>query len=219
MLIGALGACTRVPPVRILPTTIASIYIPIFENRSYEPGLEEELTRFAQEEFLVDGRLDVVRREDADAVLVGKLQKFDIAPYMFSRDEFPRTSRILAVADVALYDPSDREKQNPLMTWTGIDVEYAFHSDLRFSEAGRGIGGMPEDPYDRALQSLARAIVSAVILQRPEEYEEMQAVAAEPKPALPRRVLGREKIDTRLQESRTSTTLSAETPDNDLRQP
>lgn len=219
VLIGTLGACARVPPVRILPTTIGSVYIPMFENRSYEPGLEEKLTRLTQEEFWVDGRLDVVRRENADVVLVGKLQTFDMAPRRFSLDEFPRTSRIMAVADVALYDPSDREKQKPLMTWKDIDVAYEYHSDIRFSEVGRGIGGSPEDPYERALRSLARQIVYSVITRRPEEYAAIRTAQAVPTPAPPRGVPGREKVDTRLEESRTSNPLSVESSGDRLQEP
>lgn len=191
--LGCVASCTRIPPVRILPASINSVYVPIFENLSYEPGVEEKLTRLTVEEFLSDGRLDVVRWRNADVVVVGKLRKFSTRMDRLGRDDFPITSRIFAIADVELYDPSDRERKEPLMSWRDIDVEYSYISDVR-----RVVEISPEDAFEEALQRLARRIVATVITSRPEEAEELRAAAVEPKPAVPRRELGREEFDTRL---------------------
>ena len=186
-------SCTRIPPVRRLPASINSVYIPMIENLSYEPGVEEKLTRMIVEEFWADGRLDVVRRGNADVVLVGKLRKFQIRADRFGRDDFPLTSRILAVADVELYDPADRDRKKPLMTWEDIDVEYSYLSDARHV-----FEVSPEDSHEEALRGLARMIVLTVIAMPPEEAEELRAAEGEPKPSAPRPLLGREEFDTRL---------------------
>jgi len=195
ILLGAMVACTRIPPRRVLPNTVNAIYIPTFKNMSYEPGLEEKITRLTQEEFLSDGRLDVVTPARADVVLVGTIEKFDVSASRFSYDDFPLTSRLTAVADVLLYDPLDRQRQKPLMTWTNIDIEYSFVSDAR-----RVIGVIPDDAYEDALRLLARRIVLAVITQRPTKRAEVAGAGIAPLPAPPRRDLGREKGETRFQD-------------------
>jgi len=206
VLIGiAVGACVRIPPARLLPQSITSIYIMMFENRSYEPGIEEKLTRLTQEEFLVDGRLDVTRRPRADAVLVGKLQKFDVRADRMGSDEFPLTSRIVAVADIALYDSSDRNKSKPLMTWEGIDVDYMFVSDAR-----RVIEVVPDDAYEAAMRQLARQIVMAVMTRPPTRRSLMLATGPAPASTSPQRVLGREQLDTRFLDAVSSESLPSE---------
>jgi hypothetical protein len=198
-----MGGCVRIPPMRMLPNNFNSIYIITFENRSYEPGLEEKLTRATQEEFLVDGRLDVVGRRNADAVLVGKLLKFDVRADRFAADDFPLTSRITAVVDVYLCDPQDIKKEKPLMAWLGIDVEYSFVSDAR-----RVIEVIPDDAYEDALRMLARRIVMTVITRPPQKRAATLVTEGAPSPTSPRRVLGREKVDTRFLEPVTSEPLT-----------
>jgi hypothetical protein len=216
MVAGAIGACVRIPPTRYLPNSINVIYVPIFKNLSYEPGLEEKLTRLTQEEFLVDGRLDVVARGNADAVLVGTLERFEVNAARHGVDYFPLISRINLVADVSLYDPSDRQKQKPLLTWKNIDTQYYFISDERRADVrdlgSRGvIEGVAENPYEDALRQLARRIVLTVITQKPTGGSEVyRAIPTPTPPPAPRNVLGREKVDTRFQDIRSSEPLPVE---------
>lgn len=201
-------ACTRIPPVRILPSHINSIYIVTFENRSYEPGIEEKLTRLTQEEFLLDGRLNVAVRPNADAILAGKIQKFNVLSGRFSTDDFPLSSEIEVVADVSLYDPSDRKREKPLMTWENIDARYSYVSDAR-----RIIQKSTEDAYEEALRSLARQIVFAVITQRPTKIAPgVLSVSGPAPPGTPQRIPGTKTLDTRFLDTVTTTTeLAPET--------
>jgi hypothetical protein len=191
-LLAAMAGCARVPPARVLPATIQSVNIPIFENLSYEPGLEERLTRFLQEECLADGRLEVVSRPLADAVLTGRIKKFAARPQHFSNDEFPLSSRIYVVADIALYDPSDEKREKPLMQWKNVDVEYSYISDVRLI-----LETSPQDAIEEALRVLARALVMTVMNTPPTQVAPQLASVAVPAlavpvpaPAPPRPVLG-----------------------------
>jgi len=208
LFVGAVGACVRIPPARVLPLTIHSLYIPTFQNQSYEPGVEEKLTRLTQEEFLADGRLDIVSSTNADAVLVGKIERFEVTPNRFGRDEFPLSSRITAIADVSLYDPADRRKEKPLMTWNNIDVEYSFVSDAR-----RVIEVIPDDAHEEILRSLARQIVASVVTRRPTDRADLKGTRGAARAAPPQKVLGREKVDTRFQDIRTSESQPLEEPE------
>ncbi len=49
------------------------ISIPIFKNKTLEPGIEEFITRAVSSEFMLDPRLRVVLSEQADCFLRGKV--------------------------------------------------------------------------------------------------------------------------------------------------
>jgi hypothetical protein len=50
-----------------------SIYIPIFDNDTFRRGLEFGLTKAVKDEILFRTRLRIVDKEDADAILYGKI--------------------------------------------------------------------------------------------------------------------------------------------------
>ena len=62
----------------ILPERVETIGIPMFRNLTLEPGVEERITDVLVREFLRDGRLEVVRPDRADALLVGEVVGYDI---------------------------------------------------------------------------------------------------------------------------------------------
>ena len=59
-------ACAVVPPVTRLPSHIKRIYIREFKNNSRYFGAQADLTLYVNDEFMLDGRLDVVQNERAD---------------------------------------------------------------------------------------------------------------------------------------------------------
>lgn len=52
---------------------LESIYVPIFDNDTFRRGLEFGLTKSVKDEILFRTRLKIVNKEDADAVLYGKI--------------------------------------------------------------------------------------------------------------------------------------------------
>ncbi|TET07602.1 hypothetical protein E3J84_07255 [Candidatus Aerophobetes bacterium] len=59
------------------PSSISKIAIPTFLNeKTFEYGLEETLTRLVIEEFLLDGRLDIVEENEADLILEGRIDYY-----------------------------------------------------------------------------------------------------------------------------------------------
>lgn len=200
VMLTAVVSCTRIPPRRMLPLEISRIYIPMVENKTYEPGLEEKLTRQIQEEFLMDGRLDVVRPQFADAVLKGTIKDFEIRPEYFGFDDVALTSSMFILVDIELFDPNDRHREKPLMTWRDVDIEYTYTSDVRLiAEVS------PGDAYEEAMEFMARQIVRTVISEPPEEYEAMREAAKQAEPAPPRPILGSEEVNTQLLEKEKKT--------------
>ncbi len=57
-----------------LPDHIQTVAIPVFANKTGEPAVENFLTSAVVEAFSTNGRLRVVPREDADAILEGEGQ-------------------------------------------------------------------------------------------------------------------------------------------------
>ncbi len=54
----------------LMPANIKSIAIPNFTNRTYEPGLEVDITRQIIDRFVFDGNLKIATEDKADVVLI-----------------------------------------------------------------------------------------------------------------------------------------------------
>lgn len=57
----------------LLRQDVESIYVPIFDNDTFRRGLEFKLTKSVKDEILFRTKIKIVDREDADAVLYGKI--------------------------------------------------------------------------------------------------------------------------------------------------
>ncbi len=102
LVVAVVSGCARVSRERTLPPSIRSVDVPLFVNRTAEPGLEEDVTIYTQEEFLADGRLDLVRQNEADAIVNVELTGFEEQAEGFDSDDFPRQTRYTVSADVRI---------------------------------------------------------------------------------------------------------------------
>jgi outer membrane lipopolysaccharide assembly protein LptE/RlpB len=103
LLPGLLGGCGYT--VRgTLPAHIQSIAVPIFRNRTQEPAVESLITRAVVEGFSTNGRLRVVGREQADAVLDGEIIGYTVASIAFDRDSNVRLYRLIVTVNLRLRD-------------------------------------------------------------------------------------------------------------------
>ncbi len=57
----------------LLRQDVEGIYVPIFDNDTFRRGLEFKLTKSVKDEILFRTKIKIVDREDADAVLYGKI--------------------------------------------------------------------------------------------------------------------------------------------------
>lgn len=69
----------------MLPPDISSVYIPTFVNETTEPFIEVETTQAAIVQFQLDGSLEVVREDQADAVLNVTVKNFELEPVGYSK--------------------------------------------------------------------------------------------------------------------------------------
>jgi outer membrane lipopolysaccharide assembly protein LptE/RlpB len=63
-----------------LPAHIKTVAVPIFVNRTQQPAVESVITRAIVDAFATNGRLRVVRPEDADAILEGEVVGYSVGP-------------------------------------------------------------------------------------------------------------------------------------------
>ena len=63
-----------------LPDHIKTVAVPIFVNRTQQPAVESVITRAIVDAFATNGRLRVVRAEDADSILEGEVIGYSVGP-------------------------------------------------------------------------------------------------------------------------------------------
>lgn len=104
-----------------------SVFIPVFENKTMEPIVEEELTPAVIREFLHDGRIEVVDRSRADMVLEGSVVSYKETPVSFDASQNVREYRITVTTHLILL------KNNSLSLWEKditSTAEYAVDSNV-----------------------------------------------------------------------------------------
>jgi outer membrane lipopolysaccharide assembly protein LptE/RlpB len=65
---------------------IKSIYVPFFENQTAEPNLEISVTERVIQNLVTENTLKVVREDDADAILDGRIIEFKNQPFSFNQN-------------------------------------------------------------------------------------------------------------------------------------
>ena len=66
-----------------LPGHIKTVAVPVFKNRTSEPGVENLLTGAVVEAFSTNGRLTVVNTERADSILEGEVIGYQVQSVAF----------------------------------------------------------------------------------------------------------------------------------------
>lgn len=177
-------SCTRVVPVRTLPGWVRGIYVPMVQNRTPEPGLEDLATQLIQQEFLADGRLGVVQKDRADLQLVATIEEFAIREDDFDNDAIASSREATMVVALRLLEPFDDpfEPREEIVADLGlVSTNYRFNSDPRstFYE--------PEPDVKRdALTALARQVVFQTITGFPVELQGLPTGAEQPEFLRPR---------------------------------
>ena len=90
------GKETHVPP------GLNSIAIPTFVNQTLEPGIEVQLTQAFLREFILDRRVKVVARKEADSVLEGVIKTFFIHSVSYNRSGLVLEYQATLIVDVTL---------------------------------------------------------------------------------------------------------------------
>lgn len=115
--------------------SVKSISIPVFENKTMEPVVEEEVTPAVIREFIKDRRLQVADRSQADLVLYGSITSYKESPLSFDTNQNVLENRIAITVHLKLLQTSS----NNILMEKDITktAEYRVNSDVMITRAGR----------------------------------------------------------------------------------
>ncbi len=179
-LLAALTGCaSAIPRYRTLPDWVETVAIPMFENESAEPGIEELGARYAIEEFLADGRLMVDSIPNSDLVVRVRIVGYAKTPQRFADDEFPENTSIAIVASVKLFEPS--APGTPMADLGTVKAGFDYVSDFR-----RTFMTPENKARDSAMKNLAKVVLNRVVTEYAPagqaEYEKLLEPGAVRKP-------------------------------------
>ena len=69
VLLGSCGYSSKA----VLRSNVRSIYVPIFDNKTFRRGYEFDLTKAVRDQIILRTGLDIVDRDEADSILYGKI--------------------------------------------------------------------------------------------------------------------------------------------------
>jgi len=85
-------------------SSIESIAVTQFENKTIESGLSSRLTDLVVDAFIADGSLKVVAEDAADAVMVGVLNSYERKAYTFDENDNVSQYVVKLVFNITLRD-------------------------------------------------------------------------------------------------------------------
>jgi len=92
-----------------LPSHVKTVSVPIFVNRTREPGVESVITRAVVEAFSTNGRLRVVRAADADAILEGEITSYGVEAIAYDRTLNVQQYRLVVILNLRMRDVKRNE--------------------------------------------------------------------------------------------------------------
>jgi len=139
-----------------LPDHIKTVAVPVFTNRTSEPAVESSLTSAVIEAYARNGRLRVVKPEDADAILDGEVVGYSVQSIAFDNQANVRQYRLLVTMNLKLRDV---RRNAVLFEQQGLREK----SDFQVQGAVSQTIGAEEGAVRAAATEIARSIVSLTI--------------------------------------------------------
>ena len=133
------GKETHVPP------GLNSVAVPTFKNRTYEPGIEVPFTQAFLKEFILDRRVNVVDRAQADSLLEGIITDFKIYSVSYDRSGFVLEYQTRVMLDLTLKDRTGKvlwEEKNFSETQWFRTSSSVLTSEANKAAAIQKIGGL-----------------------------------------------------------------------------
>lgn len=132
-------------------SSIKSVAIERFDNRTAEFGLEDDMTDQIIEAFIADGNLKVVEQDYADALLKGTLTSYERRPYNPNENDVVESYAIHMYFDISLTNPNtDSLYWNATINQMGI---YSLDTETEEIGQRRAIEYLVEDIINRTTQS------------------------------------------------------------------
>jgi len=94
-----------------LPDYLQTVYVPTFENKTYQPGIEVDITNAVITRYRQDGNLRPVSEDQADTVLRGEITGWErrVMGYTGEDDDVVEEYRLYVVAVITFVERSTGE--------------------------------------------------------------------------------------------------------------
>jgi len=139
-----------------LPDHIKTVAVPVFTNKTSTPAVESYLTSAIVEAYASNGRLRVVKQEEADAILDGEVVFYGIFPIAYDNVANVRLYRLIVTLNVRL-----REVKNNATLFEQQSLKES--ADFQVLGAVSQTIGNEEGAVRAAAKEVARSIVSLTI--------------------------------------------------------
>ncbi len=140
-----------------LDASIKKIAIPVVYNGTSQYGIDTEITDVIIKQFLIDGRLQVVQKDRADALIEGTLRQYQLQPLAYDVNGVIISYRVKIILDIKYTN-----LQTGKMEWEQKEVGGLSGGATTFMVSGTNI----ETEFaarQRIYRSLAEGIVNRVI--------------------------------------------------------
>jgi len=155
--VGAVGLSACGYTVRgTLPSHIKTISVPIFANRTQQPGVEGFITRAIVEAFSTNGRLRLAPSDKADAILEGEITQYSVAAIAFDQSANISVYRLVVSLNLKLRDV--REKK---LLFAEDNVRE--QADFRVEGAVSATISREQDALSAAAVEIGRSVVSLTV--------------------------------------------------------
>ena len=140
-----------------LPPHLKTIFISVFKNTSSQPEIHRELTSAVLESFISDGRLEVVKKDDADLIMDATLTYYKKRNVGFGSEDL--VSSIIIELGVQLKVTDQVKNKTFLERALKTQWDYKSTNDIAATEKAR------LKAIDLGFQDLGRRLVSLVVDQ------------------------------------------------------
>ena len=90
-------------------SSIKTIAVMQFENKTIEYGLSSRMTDLVIDAFINDGNLKVVSQSEADAILIGVMTNYERKPYTYDESDVVSQYVVKIVFDITLHGKDEKE--------------------------------------------------------------------------------------------------------------
>ncbi len=139
-----------------LPDHIKTVAVPVFKNRTLEPGVESAITSGVVNAFSNGGRVRVVPVDQADAILEGEVVGYSLDGLAFDRNANVRAYRLRLVLNVEF-----RDVRRSALLWReeGLEETSDFQVEGQVSDTvARGQGAVLQ-----AASEIGRKVVNLAV--------------------------------------------------------
>jgi len=148
----------------IVPEGTKTISIPVFFNATNEPYVDVDVTQAVVEEFLTDGRLEVVSLEDADLALRGRIIKYEAIPVAYTSPPVTPTPYVQLYLIHMVLEASLEDLRSKKILWQEKSIESSFISEypVSFSPAGTADISATKIAKEAAIKKASQDIASTL---------------------------------------------------------